>query len=62
MSTEIEELQINITLWDVEDDPTIKEMFRILDLNNDQDIIQTMNEEVETAEAEIKKSTAAGYK
>ncbi len=62
MSTEIEELQINITLWDVEDDPTIKEMFRILDLNNDQDIIPTMNEEVETAEVEIKKSTAAGYK
>lgn len=62
MNTKIQKLKIDNIFVDIEDDLNVKEIFRIQDLDKNQNMIPTMNEKVETLEAGTKKCISAGYK
>ncbi len=53
----IKSSKINITLSNIEDDPTVNKIFRIQRLNGNQQMIQAKNKEVETLEDVLTTST-----
>ena len=62
INIEIEVPWIDILFVDVENNLTVKEIFKTQDFYNDLNIIQAMNETHKISKAGIKKSTLVGYK
>ncbi len=62
VNTKIEIPKMDITFADVENDLTLKQIYEIFNLDNDQDVLQVIKEEVKTLEVCMKKSIVAGYK
>lgn len=62
VNTKIEIPKMDITFADVENDLTLKQIYEIFNLDNDQDVLQVIKEEVKTLEVSMKKSIVAGYK